>query len=92
VTREGLLPKALLVAYALIVALLPLAHHDIACHLKSPTHCTTCTASVSGEAAPHGIVLNSARFVDAGQAMTPETVWHQSDSTSASSGRAPPSL
>ena len=39
---------------------MPLGHHDLACHLKSPTHCTTCTVGSSAEAAVDPAVL--ARF------------------------------
>ena len=28
---------------------MPLAHHDVLCHLKSTTHCTTCVVASSGE-------------------------------------------
>jgi len=28
--------------YAILLAVGPFSHHDLACHLKSPTHCTTC--------------------------------------------------
>lgn len=31
--------------YAAAVAASPLLHHDFACHLTSPTHCTACAAS-----------------------------------------------
>jgi hypothetical protein len=31
--------------YALVILWSPVLHHDFACHLKSPTHCTACTAS-----------------------------------------------
>ena len=33
---------------------MPLAHHDIVCHLKSTTHCTTCVVGSSGETAALG--------------------------------------
>jgi hypothetical protein len=35
------------VLYALLVAVIPAFHHDVACHLTSPTHCTACTAGVA---------------------------------------------
>jgi hypothetical protein len=34
--------------YAIVLASSPLLHHDIACELKSRTHCTTCASGVSG--------------------------------------------
>jgi hypothetical protein len=33
--------------YALILAAGELQHHDLACHLKSRTHCTWCVSGVS---------------------------------------------
>ena len=56
--RCGGFAKALLAAYVLAAALLPLAHHDILCHLKSSTHCTTCAAASSGETAASTVGLD----------------------------------
>ena len=33
--------------YALLVMVNPVLHEDLACHLKSPTHCNACMASPS---------------------------------------------
>ena len=52
----------------LAAALLPLAHHDIACHLKSTTHCTTCIIGSSAEAAADPAPLDRLRLRDAGRA------------------------
>lgn len=38
---------AALAAYAILVAANPLLHHDVTCHVKSPTHCVACTSSPS---------------------------------------------
>ncbi len=37
----------ILAVYALLLAVNPVLHDDLACHLKSPTHCSACTASPS---------------------------------------------
>ena len=37
----------MLAIYALLLAVNPVLHDDLACHLKSPTHCSACTASPS---------------------------------------------
>jgi hypothetical protein len=37
----------MLAVYALLLAVNPVLHDDLACHLKSPTHCSACTASPS---------------------------------------------
>jgi hypothetical protein len=33
------------VLYAVVLVLAPFTHHDLACHLKDPQHCTACTSS-----------------------------------------------
>lgn len=33
--------------YAVVLVVAPLLHHDLACHLKSRTHCTACLSSVT---------------------------------------------
>ena len=33
--------------YALLLMVNPVFHDDLACHLKSPTHCNACTSSPS---------------------------------------------
>jgi hypothetical protein len=35
------------VLYAVVLVLAPFTHHDIACHLKNPQHCTACTANAA---------------------------------------------
>jgi hypothetical protein len=90
--RCGVLAKALLAAYVLAAALLPFAHHDVVCHLKSSTHCTSCLASSSGEAASGVTPLEGATFNDAGQAIPTEVAFVHSAVISASAGRSPPAL
>lgn len=48
--------------YALLLGVGELQHHDLACHLKSRTHCTACISGVSGpglaaaqQPTPHGL-------------------------------------
>jgi hypothetical protein len=33
--------------YALVLMVGPILHHDLACHVKSRTHCTVCVVSVT---------------------------------------------
>jgi len=53
--RRGTLRSLVALTLGLYVALLaaaPLEHHDLGCHLKSTTHCTTCVfASAPGHEA-----------------------------------------
>jgi hypothetical protein len=52
--RAAVLASAL---YALVVAISPAFHHDVACHLTSPTRCTACTANVAAPRAEHPPVV-----------------------------------
>jgi hypothetical protein len=80
----------LLFAYVVAAALMPLAHHDVVCHLKSSTHCTTCVLGSSGETASWALALDGARLADAGRAIPPSTDCCQSTLVRSSSGRSPP--
>ena len=46
-TRRTRSAGLVLALYALVIAASPAFHHDVACHLTSPMHCTACTASVA---------------------------------------------
>jgi hypothetical protein len=52
--------------YALVLAAAPAFHHDLACHLKSPTHCTTCLVSVTAPRADGSAGLVATDLRDAG--------------------------
>jgi hypothetical protein len=90
--RCGVLARTLLAAYVLAAALMPLTHHDVACHLKSPTHCTTCTLATSGEAAPWAVLSCGLGMPDAGRAILQSADCCQSAPVRSSSGRSPPVL
>ncbi len=42
--------------YAILISAAPALHHDFACHLKSSTHCTACTASPLASRLGAGVV------------------------------------
>jgi hypothetical protein len=88
----GLRLKAVLALYVLAAALLPFGHHDLACHIKSATHCTTCTVGSSAEAAADPAVLARFWFLEAGETVCEPVDQPQSSLAIATSGRAPPSL
>jgi hypothetical protein len=46
-TRRRTFVLAGAAVYALLLMVNPVLHDDLACHLKSPTHCNACTASPS---------------------------------------------
>jgi hypothetical protein len=49
--------------YALILVVGPVLHHDLACHLKSRTHCTVCVVSITapGEQGSTGLIAADLR-------------------------------
>jgi len=82
--------RVLLGLYIAAAALLPFAHHDIACHFKSTTHCTSCVIGAAGDLASDASGLGRTRLDRAGlPALEPE---QRIDSLSlpSASGRAPP--
>ena len=76
--------------YVLAAAFLPLGHHDIACHLKSTTHCSTCVVGSSAESASHGSPLQSPALDDAGAAKSRVSDRLADPYAGSSSGRSPP--
>jgi hypothetical protein len=78
--------------YALFLVTAPFEHHDLVCHLKTPTHCTACTSSVLG-AAPHTpAVVSGSDLADAGGALAFDVASNSFLLTVRSTGRSPPSV
>jgi hypothetical protein len=90
--RSGFLARALLAAYLLSAALLPLTHHDVICHAKSSTHCTTCVTVGSGEATPYAGAAEGHGLIDAGGVASGATVSAHGAPVTPSAGRSPPGL
>jgi hypothetical protein len=88
--RLGFPLKVVLAVYVLAVALLPLSHHDIACHIKSSTHCTTCVAASSAEPASGVAGLLQVTLHAAGRPITGAPARVDSQPLTSASGRAPP--
>ncbi len=64
-SRWTALAPVLLAAYVSLLAAGPLDHHDVACHLKSTTHCTACvSASVPGTEAGPGVATCPLTFTN----------------------------
>ena len=76
--------------YVLAAAFLPLGHHDIACHLKSTTHCSTCVVGSSAESASHGSPLQNPALDDAGASRPAVSDRVADPYAGSSSGRSPP--
>lgn len=91
-TAPGPRLKLVLACYVIASALLPLAHHDVVCHLKSATHCTTCVVGSSAESSAQPAVFGSFTLKDAGDASTLGTDHLASAPRTARAGRAPPTV
>lgn len=89
-SRLGLRLKVVLASYVLAAALMPLAHHDLVCHAKSTTHCTTCLIGSSAEAASDPAYLTRLGLTPIGEAVCARTVALVSTALNICSGRAPP--
>jgi hypothetical protein len=79
------------VLYAVFLTIAPFEHHDIACHFKTPQHCTSCSSSVvsSGPSAPAG--LGACPLADAGRARADQPLADGILLPVRSTGRSPPS-
>ena len=53
--------------YLLALGVAPLLHHDLECHVKSPTHCNACMASPPGLCSAAGAPLDATSLHDAGR-------------------------
>lgn len=82
--------KAVIAAYVLAAALLPFGHHDLACHLKSTTHCTTCVIGGSAELTADATTLLRDPLGDAGRASAVDATDVDAVVLRTSSGRSPP--
>jgi hypothetical protein len=76
--------------YVLFLALAPFEHHDIACHLKTPQHCTSCASSVLGPDPASPAPVGAACLTDAGRATADLVLAEDIFLTVRSTGRSPP--
>jgi hypothetical protein len=88
--RLGATLRFVVAAYIAALASLPFAHHDIACHLKSSTHCTVCQVGTSADDTSVQPGLGQLDLADAGQAGEACASVVASPVLVPSSGRSPP--
>ncbi len=89
--RLGVILKFVVAAYVAALCALPFAHHDLACHLKSSTHCTVCHVGTSADDTSVQPGLGHVDLADAGQAGDAYASPTSSCVLLPSSGRSPPS-
>jgi hypothetical protein len=90
--RLGVLLRFVVAAYIAALAVMPFAHHDLVCHLKSSTHCSMCHVGTSADPGGSQPALAAADFADAGQPADPSDHVAVSCVLTSSAGRAPPSI
>lgn len=55
--------------YAIFLCAAPFEHHDLACELKTPQHCTACTSSVLSSSPDTPALPGESNLLDAGSAV-----------------------
>lgn len=76
--------------YAVFLVLAPLEHHDLACHLKNPLHCTACTSSLPGSDPQGAEIVGASSLADAGRAVAVHVLAADALLSVRSTGRSPP--
>lgn len=89
--RRCFLRTLVLLVYVTALAALPVLHHDVACHIKTPTHCTTCLVGAAEKAPDHSALLG-AQLVPLGASPGHAQVWGTPAPSGDLSGRSPPVL
>ena len=84
--------RLILALYVLALAAMPFAHHDLACHLKSSTHCTTCHVGTSADSGGSDPVVTAAVLKDAGRTNDPIVSALSTPALLPSAGRSPPDI
>jgi hypothetical protein len=88
--RLGVILRIVIGAYIAALATLPFAHHDLACHLKSSTHCGVCHVGTSTDDTGLEPGLGRADLADAGHPGVAQLCRPDSCVLLPSSGRSPP--
>lgn len=82
--------KLVVALYFVALAVLPFAHHDVLCHVRSPTHCDVCHVGTAETSGTHS-GLPPVALEDAGSAFEIVAEFMPPAIVIASSGRSPPS-
>ena len=76
--------------YALFLVTAPFEHHDLLCHLKTPSHCTACTSSVVSADPNTPFLVGAADLADAGRTLALQVVADGFLFAVRTTGRSPP--
>jgi len=88
--RLNAVTNIIVAAFIFASAAMPFAHHSIECHLKSLTHCAACTVGPGARLSHDQATLVPAPRHDAGPAIAPSPLTHESPAPHQTSDRAPP--
>jgi len=77
--------------YAVFLVTAPFLHHDLACELKNPRHCTSCTSSVVGADPNPPLAPDAWQLPDAGGAIAEHVTLVDLLLAVRTTGRSPPS-
>lgn len=78
--------------YTVFLVTAPFEHHDLACELKAPLHCTSCTSSQVGSDPHTPAIFDSWHLADAGRAVSTLVVSHGVLLALTTTGRSPPTV
>ena len=67
--RVGALNLAGIVIYILVLLASPFEHHDLVCHIKTPQHCMSCSASLLGSDPHAQAAVATGQLDDLGRAI-----------------------
>ena len=76
--------------YAAFLVVAPFEHHDLVCHLKTPQHCSACTASQIGTGPGTPAILDAWHLSDAGRTVSYQPLAEGVLLPHQSTGRSPP--
>ena len=76
--------------YIVFLVIAPFAHHDLECHLKTPSHCTSCAASHLGADPDPLAAQGTSALADAGRAQFLHILTDGTFLSVRSTGRSPP--
>ena len=78
--------------HTLFLAVADFEHHDIACHLKTPFHCTSCALSTVGSDPRAPFDPGASGLADAGRAIAVNVEFQGAVLSVRTTGRSPPAL
>ena len=88
--HRRMLAALALSVYAVLVAVSPVLHHDLACHMKSPTHCDACAANPLASRVEAAVLTVLPALPLAGEIAAPPARLDHGSPLTAAAGRAPP--